>query len=349
MKPNNYQKKAIVRTIECVNKVRDMCINSNEMDKVKTDAKGLLNRYISQRPELKAIDYSALINALFDIADKTNRYRNSKESYTSTYSEYLRKNYPINDRKVFLPKIGWVNYKQHRPLPELQNILKMIVKRNKLDEYYIYFIVFIKEKEGDVLDIHSSVGLDYSSTFFAVDSNGNKYQIEHFYRDAERKKKHLMRELNRKIPGSRNYKKTEKKLFKLENHIANKRRDALHKISEELAESYDYIFTEDLSMKRISQYANLSKATYDNSYYMFLEMIDYKMTARGKKMIKINKFFPSSKICNRCGYIKKDLKLETRVWVCPECGMQHDRDMNAAINIKNEGIRTVSAGRADHS
>ena len=118
--------------------------------------------------------------------------------------------------------------------------------------------------------------------------------------------------------------------------------DALHKKSHSLAENYDAIAIENLNMKAMSQCLNLGKATMDNGYGMFVRMLGYKLFERGKKLIVIDKWYPSTKTCSCCGN-KKPVRLDERTYVCPECGMVMDRDVNAAINIRNEALRMLAA------
>ena len=349
LRPNKYQRKMIELTIECSNIVRNLCISNNEQEIAKRSAKRLVDRYMAENPKLKECDYSALMNALFDLTNEDVKYISNRNTFTTSYSDFLRERFPMTDNRVFFPKIGWIPYKKHREIPDLKTIFKMIISIDKLGKYHLYLYCRTDEAKNVPLDINNSIGLDYSSTHFIVDSNGTKYDIPHFYRDSEKRKKQLLKEMERKTPGSTGYKEVERKVLKLERSTSNQRRDTLHKLSTQLAEKYDYIFVETLSMKSISETGHLSKATYDNGYNMFLEMLEYKMRKRGKILYKIDKWFPSSKTCHKCGYIYKDMKMTTRAWVCPQCMTELDRDINAAINIKEEGKKKISAGRAEHS
>lgn len=344
LRPNKIQRGIIDKTIKYANMVRDLCVTNNEQELARQSAKKLVDKYISKYPELKECDFSALMNSIFDIMNEEVKYISTRESYSTTYSDFLRNKFPINKRRVYLPKVGWVCYRRHRPVPDLRNIIKMIVKKDALDRYYLYLDCISYESERRKLDLQNSVGIDYSSTYFLVDSNGQKYPVEHFYRNIEKERKQLQRKLSQKKPGSLKYRELEKKIIKMEQKVSNKRRDTLHKISAQLAEKYDYVFVETLNLKEMAKTSHLSKATYDNSYSLFLELLQYKMKKKGGKVVKINKWFPSSKTCNCCGYINKDLQLSTKEWKCPTCGMVHDRDINAAINLRKEGIRYFSAG-----
>ena len=156
--------------------------------------------------------------------------------------------------------------------------------------------------------------------------NGNRYPV-------------YLRELTE----CRNIEKLKKKIAKLSEHIANQRKDYLHKRSHELAEAYDAVIVEDLDMREIVKEEHLAKATLDNGYGMFRNFLEYKLEDRGKTFLKVDKYFPSSQMCSGCGEKNPEIKdLKIRRWRCPHCGMEHDRDINAAINIRNEGMRILS-------
>ena len=142
---------------------------------------------------------------------------------------------------------------------------------------------------------------------------------------------------------SNNYLKQQKKVGKIHRHIANQRKDHLHKLSTEIANQYDIVCVEDLDMKEISgrKKMKLGKVTMDNGYGMFLEMLKYKLEERGKRFIKVDKYYPSSQLCHRCGALHPEMKdLSIRTIKC-ECGLVMDRDQNSAINVKNEGLRLL--------
>ncbi len=142
--------------------------------------------------------------------------------------------------------------------------------------------------------------------------------------------------------GSNNYHKQKIKIARAYEKVRFQRQDWQHKLSTQLADKYDFICMEDLNMQAMARGLHLAKATNDNGFGQFRNMLSYKMEERGKKLITIDKWFPSSKTCRHCGYVNSDLTLNDREWVCPSCGAKIDRDVNAAINIKTEGLRNVS-------
>ncbi len=143
---------------------------------------------------------------------------------------------------------------------------------------------------------------------------------------------------------SANRNKQRIKVAKIYEKVANQRKDFLHKQSRQIANAYDCVCIEDLNMQTMSQTLNFGKSVSDNGWGMFVTFLQYKLEEMGKKLIKVDKFFASSQTCSCCGYKNSETKnLIIREWDCPKCGTHHDRDINAAINIRNEGLRLISA------
>ena len=197
-------------------------------------------------------------------------------------------------------------------------------------------------------DRNNAVGLDYASDGLFVDSDGNVGSRHKFYRESQKKLARAQRELSRKVgakkgePKSRNYRKQLARVGKLHRHIANQRRDNLHKRSTEIANQYDVVCVEDLNLRSLSNkgFGN-GKATLDNGYGMFLSMLEYKLSDRNKYLVKVSKWFPSSQICSCCGTLHPEMKdLRNRVLQC-DCGITISRDQNAAANILREGLRLL--------
>lgn len=158
-----------------------------------------------------------------------------------------------------------------------------------------------------------------------------------------KKLKREQRKLSLMRKGSENRNKQRKKVAKLHEKVANQRKDFLHKQSRQITNAYDCVCIENLDMKAMSQCLNFGKSVSDNGWGMFVNFLQYKLEESGKKLIKVDKFFASSQICNVCGYKNTAAKnLSIREWDCPDCGTHHDRDVNAAINIRNEAMRLVT-------
>ena len=227
---------------------------------------------------------------------------------------------------------------------------KQATVSRKNGKYYVSITYTI---EKDVVPVpmseNQALGLDYKSDGLYVDSNGNVANMPHWFRLAQSKLKKEQRKLRNKRGSkkgetkSHSYSKQLQKVRTLYEHIANQRLDYLQKLSTRLADMYNVILIEDLDMKAIANkgFGN-GKATLDNGWCMFTTMLDYKMAERGKHLQKIDRWYPSSQTCNVCGCINAETKnLNIRKWTCPHCGAERDRDINAAINIKQEGLRLL--------
>lgn len=198
-------------------------------------------------------------------------------------------------------------------------------------------------------DKTNAIGLDYASDGLYVDSNGNVGSNHKYYRENHDKLAKEQRKLSR-MKGSKkhevksnNYIKQLRKVNKIYRHIANQRLDNLHNISTEIANQYDVVCVESLNMRAMSNkgFGN-GKATMDNGYGMFLNMLEYKLADRGKYFVKVDKWFPSSQICHCCGMLHPEMKdLAIRTMKC-DCGLTISRDRNAAINILQEGLRLLT-------
>ncbi len=219
----------------------------------------------------------------------------------------------------------------------------MTVSQEPSGKYYASILTeYEAEEPSIILDAERSLGLDYSSPYFYVSNEGEKADMPHFYRKAEEKLAREQRKLSRMIKGGSNWCKQKVKVGRAHEKVRCQRKDWLHKKSTELAEKYDFICVEDINLRGMAQGLKLGKATNDNGFGLFQEYLSYKLADLGKKLIKIDMWFPSSRTCHSCGYVNDDLTLGTREWVCPSCGEHHDRDINAAINIREYGLRLIA-------
>lgn len=272
--------------------------------------------------------------------------KKSKASYTTTNKKCI--DYIPAEQMVKLPFLGWMKCSDKRVLKDCDFKYATISKVN--DKYYVS-ITYSIEKDIKPITINENqvVGLDYKSDGLYADNNGFMVNMPHYFRQAQSKLKSEQRKLRLKQGfkkgqmQSNRYKKQLLKVAKLQEHIANQRKDFLHKLSTKLSKDYDTICIEDLNMMSLSNkgFGN-GKATLDNAWGMFTVMLDYKLQEQGKQLVKIDKFYPSSQTCSVCGCVNKEVKnLSIRKWECPNCGATHDRDTNAAVNIRNEGLRLL--------
>lgn len=264
------------------------------------------------------------------------RKRDSCQSYTS--ASVIAIHYEVG--RIKMPKLGWIRHSDNR---DFDGKLYHATVTKEHGKYYIS-VTYKTEKAVERVPIKSCIGLDYKSNGLYVDSDGNFCNMPHFFRVSEQRIAKEQRKLSRKQKHSNNFLKQKKRLQKKERHAANQRKDFLHKKSTEIANRYDLVAVEDLNLNAISQGLRLGKSTLDNGYGKFLDMLDYKLAERGKAFVKVDRFYPSSQTCSCCGYQNPSVKnLAVREWTCPECGVVHDRDINAATNILNEGLRLLSA------
>ena len=249
----------------------------------------------------------------------------------------------VVEGKIKLPKLGKIKAKMSRQIPDNCRIISATVSQEPSGKYYVSILV---ECEMDcpeaVLDTDTALGLDYSSPHFYVSSDREIADMPHFFRNAEKRLAREQRKLSKMVKGSNNYQKQKAKVAKAFEKVRFQRKDWQHKKSTELANKHDIICLEDINLQAMAQGLHLAKATNDNGFGQFRNFLSYKMAERGKKLITIDKWFPSSKMCHNCGYINTELTLKERDWICPCCGEHLERDINASINIREEGLRSVS-------
>lgn len=266
------------------------------------------------------------------------RFRSKKSGKNSYTTNNQGTNIRIENGSIHLPKIGWVRIKQHRSIPETHKIKSCTVSLAPTGKYLVSILTEYEFEPPIIfLSKDCALGLDYSSPHFYVDSQGVVADMPHFYREAETRLAREQRVLSLMKRGSSNYRKQRRKVAKCYERVANCRKDWLHKRSKELADAWDYICVEDINLRGMAGSLKLGKSTNDNGFGMFRTLLQYKLAERGKVLVKIDKWFPSSKMCSACGAINKELALKDREWTC-ECGAHHDRDVNAAINIRNRGV-----------
>ena len=266
----------------------------------------------------------------------------------------------IEDSKIQLPKIGWVKIKEHVRLPEGSIIKNVTVSRDCAGRVFVsvgyYNPELAKLLEDAGLDTNKDslvvTGLDYSNPYMFVTESGYSPADVHYYKQSQAKLAKLQRKLARRQLGSLNYKKLQLRIARLHRKIANQRNDLLHKLSYELATKCDVVCVEDLDLRAMARRKRGRKYSFgasvsDNAWGRFLVYLEYKLERHHGQLVRIGRYYPSSKRCHHCGAVLGELGLSTRSWVCPDCGCVHDRDVNAAWNILLEGVRMLRAGEID--
>lgn len=262
--------------------------------------------------------------------------KNDRKSYSTTaYNGKTR----IEGSRIHFPKLGYVKASISRQIPESHRIITATISQNASGKYFASLITEYDSTPTEVpIRPENSIGLDYSSPHFYVDSENQTADMPHFYREAEKKLAREQRKLSKMVKGSNNWKKQKIRVARAYEKVRNQRTDWQQKQSTILANKYDMIAVEDIDYQAMGRGLHIAKATNDNSFGQFRSFLAYKMDERGKKLVTIDKWFPSSKTCRFCGAVNSELKLKDRAWDCPSCGERIERDLNAAINIKNQGL-----------
>lgn len=315
--------------------------------------------YKKEYPWLKEVDSQALAHVYvnLDIAFKNffaegnsgfPKFKSKHRSRKSYTSSVVNNNIRIEGNRLKLPKAGYVKIRLHREIPAEWKLKSAAVSLEPTGEYYAALLYDMPACDsqtcGNALTGREDeiLGIDFAMHGLAVFSDGSRAEYPMYYRKAERRLAGEQRKLSRCRKGSRNYAKQRRKLARCHAKVRNQRKDFHHKLSHTVAERYGAVAVEDLNMKAMSRGLRLGKSTMDNGYGMFLRFLEYKLRDRGKELVRVGRFFPSSKMCSRCGGIKHELPLSMRTYDCA-CGNHMDRDVNAAVNIREEGRRLLAA------
>lgn len=360
--PNKSQATLINKTFGCCRFIYNKMLR-DKIDYYNEHKEKLNNTpawYKDEFEWLKEVDSYALCNEQMNLQVAYNNFfkrpevrypkfkskKHIKKTYTtSNVNNVIRIN---NEHKIHLSKLGWVKFVEHRKIPNKYKIKSATISLTPSGKYYISVLT---EYEYDIsikqLNKSKSLGLDYSSHDFYVDSqNSSPEHLHHYYRDLQNKLAFHQRKLSHMIKGSNNYQKQKIVIARIHEKISNQRKDFIEKESTKLSNLYDIICLEDINMQNMSQSLRLGKSTLDNAFGKFRVRLEQKMFLQGKQVVKIDKWFPSSKMCRFCGSINSDLKLSDRVWTC-ECGQFLNRDENAAINILKEGLKKITVGTTE--
>ena len=361
--PNKEQAILINKTFGCVRFVYNRMHADRKAiyEKYKDDREALKRQkypmpadYKKEFPWLKEVDSLALANAQLNLNRAYNNFfRDKSVGFPKFKSKHHdKKSYTTNNQKgtirfidskaIRLPKLKDVRIKMHRPLPQNVIIKLATISQTPTGKYYIAIVVQYEVQIKPITPtVETTIGLDYSSKALFVDSKTNSPDYPKYYRQAEARLKREQRKLSKRKKGGQNRAKQRRKVAKLHEKVANQRKDFLHQLSRQIANAYDGVAIENLNMRGMAQGLNLAKSTNDNGFGMLKTFLAYKLAEQGKQLVIIDKWYPSSKLCHICKHENKELTLADRNWTCPHCGTELDRDVNAAINIKNEGCRIL--------
>jgi putative transposase len=297
---------------------------------------------------LKDADSQALQQSLQNLSRAFENFFLKRGRYPRFKSKHGRQSiqYPqrvkLEGSRIYLPKVGWVRCVVHREI--IGRIKTVTVSQNCCGQFHAAILTDDGAELPPVSTEGKAIGIDVGLTHLVVTSDGSKFNNPHHLRKAERNLKRKQRSLSRKKKGSKRRDKARRLVARAHERVACARKDHLHKLSRRIVNENQVIAVEDLHVKGMMKNHNLAKAVGDAGWRMFINFVEYKAARAGKAFVKCGRWFPSSKACSSCGCIKDNMSLDVRSWTCPHCGAVHDRDVNAAKNIRDEGLRVLADG-----
>jgi len=361
--PTKEQEILIQKTFGCVRFMYNRLL-ADSQEEYKVNGKGKIftpAKYKEEFQWLKDVDSMALCNAQMNIKTSfSNFFRklkqgkkgrkagfpkfHSKHSGKRTYTtNCINNSIRIENKMLKLPKLGLVDIVLHR---YCSGIIKSVtVSQNPNGAYYVSILTEqTPASTSRVIDKEKIVGIDMSFSDCAVLSDGTKTKFQRWYRRSERKLAKAQRKFSRKVKGSSNRNKARIKVACVHQNIADQRKDFLNKLSFQVAEAYDVVVVENINLQGMAGALKFGKSVHDIGFGMFRTLLEYKMRDRLKTLVKADKWFASSQLCSDCGYKNVATKnLSVREWVCPKCGVSHNRDTNAGKNLVNWYKSTVAS------
>ena len=359
--PSDEQKAFINKQLGCCRVVYNSCLaykrDKYEKERISITSSQAINYIVELKKErewLKEVHSKVLQQSVMDM---NSAYKNFFEKRANFPKFKSKKDY---EQKCRFPKDAFIGVRGNRidlikSLKDIHfkcsvrderylnknqdKVHSLTLTKTKSDQYYLSVLVDkqIEPKQS----VNSVVGIDLGIKDFVITSEGQVFENLHFKKSETNKLKRLQRQLSRKQPNSKNREKARIKLAKLNQKIRNKKLHYLHQVSNQLVSENQIICMEDLNIKGMMRNHNLAESISEMNFGEFKNLLTYKCLQYGRQLVFIDRFYPSSKTCHCCGYVNKSLKLSDRQWICPECNSVISRDLNAAQNIKDEGLRII--------
>jgi len=295
----------------------------------------------SQCLQVVALNLSRAFINFFEGRASFPNFKTKHRKQSITYPQ----NVSIVDNGIKFPKMGVVYAKIHR---EIKGSIKSVtVSQNCQGHYYASILTEDGEETPEKSADGKAIGIDLGINHFAITSDGSKFDNPKWIEKHERNLRAKQKRLARREKGSNNRNKTRKQVARVHKKISDCRLDFQHKLSRRIINENQVVCVENLAVKNMVKNHNLAKAISQVGWGQFTTMLKYKAEWEGKVYQEINRFFPSSKICNVCLNQVRSLTLDVRSWQCEKCDTRHDRDVNAAKNIRDEGLRILSSGAGE--
>lgn len=297
---------------------------------------------------LKGADSQALQQSLQNLSRAFENFFARRGEYPRFKSKHGRQSfqYPqrvkLDGNRIYLPKVGHVKCVVHRDI--VGKFKTVTISRNACGQFHASILTENGIEAPAASTEGRAIGVDVGLSHIVVTSDGSKFDNPRHLNKHTKNLARKQRKLSRKKKGSRSREKARRLVARVHERIACSRKDYLHKLSHRLVSENQVIAVEDLNVKGILKNHNLAKATSDAGWGMFTAFLKYKSERAGKAFIKCDRWFPSSKACSVCGAVCNKMPLNVRIWTCAECGTVHDRDINAARNIRAEWLRILAGG-----